>query len=134
MKIPFNTRITAFKSLYEPEGTPIDLTLDDIYTRIKKGNPILIDKINTIRTTKDSKVKADTKNSLLCIMFNGIFTERGAKGFKEHSGMAVLDFDKYPTPEIMEEERQRLIKNKHILIVSISVNSSAKAFKNISLS
>jgi replicative DNA helicase len=120
MREPFNTTVTIFKNLREPKGTPTDINLDEVYTRIKKGNPTLIDKIKTIRTTTDSKLKGETKNSLMCIQFNGTFKERTGAGFIEHSGMCILDFDKYPDLETQTAERERLIKDKHTLMVFTS--------------
>jgi len=120
MREPFNSTVTIFKNLREPKGTPTDINLDEVYTRIKKGNPTLIDKINTIRTTTDSKLKGETKNSLMCIQFNGTFKERTGAGFIEHSGMCILDFDKYPDLETQTAERERLTKDKHTLMVFTS--------------
>ena len=120
MKIPFNTTITVFKKLRDKDvktNPPINMNLDEVYTRIKKGNIPLIDKINTIRTTTDSKLKTATKESLLCIQFNGIFKERNGAGFIEHSGICILDFDKYPDLKTQTEERERLKTDKHILMV-----------------
>ena len=120
MREPFNTTVTIFKNLKEPKGTPTDIKLDEVYNRIKKGDPTLIDKINTIRTTTDSKLKGETKNSLMCIQFNGTFKERTGAGFIEHSGACILDFDKYPDLETQTEERERLIKDKCTLMVFTS--------------
>ena len=120
MREPFNTTVTIFKNLKEPKGTPTDIKLDEVYNRIKKGDPTLIDKINTIRTTTDSKLKGETKNSLMCIQFNGTFKERTGVGFIEHSGACILDFDKYPDLETQTAERERLIKNKYTLMVFTS--------------
>ena len=111
MREPFNTTFTIFEKLKEKDvnkNPPIDITLGDIYARIKKGNPTLIDKINTIRTTTDSKLKTATKESLKCIQFNGTFKERNGAGFIEHSGICILDFDKYPDLKTQTEERERL--------------------------
>jgi hypothetical protein len=120
MREPFNTKISVFKNLFSSKDTPFSLTITDVYERIKEGNPILIDKINIIRTTEDKELRDKTKNSLLAIMFNGVFIERTDNSLEEHSGCCILDFDKYPNDEVMNLERERLINDKHVLMVFTS--------------
>lgn len=120
MREPFNTKISVFKNLFSSKDTPFSLTITDVYERIKEGNPILIDKINIIRTTEDKELRDKTKNSLLAIMFNGVFIERTDNSLEEHSGCCILDFDKYPNEEVMNLERERLINDKHVLMVFTS--------------
>lgn len=120
MKQPFNTTISVFKDLYKVKDVPFTLTLDEVYYRIKKGNVPLIDKINKIRTLTDKDEVSKIKNSLIAIMFNGTFSDRTDAGLIEHSGMCILDFDKYPNVEVMNEERQRLVNDKYTLMVFTS--------------
>lgn len=120
MREPFNTKISVFKNLFSSKDTPFSLTITDVYERIKEGNPILIDKINIIRTTEDKELRDKTKNSLLAIMFNGVFIERTDNSLEEHSGCCILDFDKYPNDEVMNIERERLMNDKHVLMVFTS--------------
>ena len=80
----------------------------------------LIEKINKIRTSTDKDEVSNIKNSLIAIMFNGTFADRSDNGLIEHSGMCILDFDKYPSIEIMNEEREKLIKDKYTLMVFTS--------------
>ena len=120
MQQPFNTTISVFKDLFKSKDVPFTLTLDEIYTRIKKGNPSLIDKINKIRTSTNKEEISTLKNSLIAIMFNGTFSDRSDNGLIEHSGMCILDFDKYPNEEVMKAEREKLIKDKHTLMVFTS--------------
>lgn len=117
---PFNSKISVFKNLFNSKETPFSLTITDVYERIREGNPILIDKINIIRTTQDKELRDKTKNSLLAILFNGIFIERTDNSLEEHSGCCILDFDKYPNEETMNLERERLINDKHVLMVFTS--------------
>ncbi len=70
---PFNTKISVFKNLFNAKETPFTLTLTEVYERIKIGNDLLIEKINTIRTSQDKELREKTKSSLLAIMFNGTF-------------------------------------------------------------
>lgn len=120
MKQPFNTTISVFKDLFKSKDVPFTLTLDEVYSRIKKGNPILIEKINKIRTLNDKNEVDKLKNTLTAIMFNGTFSDRTDNGLIEHSGMCILDFDKYPNDDIMKSEREKLIKDKYTLMVFTS--------------
>jgi hypothetical protein len=120
MKIPFNTTISVFKDLFKVKDVPYSLSITDAYSRIKNGNPILIDKINKIRTSKDQNEIDKLKSTLMAYMFNGTFTDRSDNGLIEHSGCCILDFDKYPNVEEMQKERERLIKDKYTLMVFTS--------------
>lgn len=57
---------------------------------------------------------------LPCIIFSGVFTERNKNGLKEHSGLMVIDLDKYESKEEMQKNYDELKKNKHILSVFVS--------------
>ena len=116
MKTPFNTEISIFKNLFNSKETPFNFQLTDVFTRIKEGYSDLNNKIEIIRTSQDKEEVTRTKNSLLAIMFNGTFSDRNDNGLLKHSGVMVLDFDKYPSPEAMQEERERLIKDKYTLM------------------
>ena len=120
MKIPFNTTISVFKDLFKVKDVPYSLSITDAYSRIKNGNPILIDKINKIRTSKDQNEIDKLKSTLMAYMFNGTFTDRSDNGLIEHSGCCILDFDKYQNVEEMQKERERLIKDKYTLMVFTS--------------
>jgi hypothetical protein len=100
----YNPTVSVFKSLYNSKETPFKLSAQDVFNRIKNGYPDLINKINLVRSGKNP----DVKSKLMAIMFNGIFNERKDDGLIEHSGLCVLDFDKYPDEETMQAERERL--------------------------
>jgi len=117
---PFNTNLSVFRDLFKAKDVPFTLTLEDVFKRIKNGNPLLIQKINKIRNSKDKDEVNSVKNSLIAIMFNGVFADRSDNGLIEHSGMCILDFDKYPNIEDMNLERKRLIEDKHTLMVFTS--------------
>ena len=121
MREPFNTKISVFKNLFNSKDTPYTLSLTEIYNRIKTGNIPLIEKIEKIRDNNISKEeKSKHKNSLLAIMFNGIFNERNDDGLVEHSGLCVLDFDGYESEEKLQEELERLKADKYTLMAFIS--------------
>jgi hypothetical protein len=120
MKEPFETSISIFKNLFNAKETPFTLQLTDVFERIKIGYPELINKINIIRNSENKEEVTSIKNSLLAIMFNGTFSDRNDNGLIKHSKCMVLDFDKYPTPEEMQKERERLIKDKYTLMLFTS--------------
>lgn len=120
MKTPFETEISIFKNLFNSKETPFTLQFTDVYLRIKKGYPDLIEKINFIRNSEDKELIKSKKESLLAIMFNGVFSDRSDNGLVNHSGCMVLDFDKYPDIETMNLERERLKSDKHTLMVFTS--------------
>jgi hypothetical protein len=114
-------KICVFKSLFKSKETPFNLNPVEVVFRIKHGTPELIEKINLIRSTDKSDPKySAAKKELNAIMFNGTFSERTAKGLIEHSGLCILDFDGYPSKEIMDAERQRLINDPYVVIVFTS--------------
>jgi hypothetical protein len=116
MKIPFNSKISVFKNIFEVKDTPYEMSVTDIHARIKNGYPELIDKINKIRSTGNDEIAARLKASLLGIMFNGTFTERNDNGLIQHSGMCILDFDDYETQEAMQQERERICADRYTLL------------------
>ncbi|WP_316743742.1 BT4734/BF3469 family protein [Pedobacter antarcticus] len=120
MKEPFNTKVSLFKSLFETKDVPFDLTITDVYSRIKRGNDALIEKINMIRNSTDKDQVAEIKKTLVAIMFNGTFTERNDLSLVEHSGCCVLDYDKYPTLDDMEDERKKLMADPFTLMLFTS--------------
>lgn len=101
----YNPTISVFRSLFNSKETPFKLTAHEVYTRIKNGNPDIIAKINRIRAGD-----SEGKNKLMAIMFNGTFNERKDDGLIQHSGLCVLDFDKYPDAKTMKAERKRLME------------------------
>jgi hypothetical protein len=114
-------KVSVFKNLFSSKDTPYQLTIHEIYQRIKVGSLELINKINKIRSLDKSDPEHDRlKASLNAIMFNGIFSERNDNSLIEHSGLCVLDFDQYPSRDKMEEERARLIDDPHVMMVFTS--------------
>ncbi len=103
-------KVSIFKSLFNIKETPFELSIHEVYNRIRLGNPELIKKVSTIRSLEKADPEHDRiKSSLNAIMFNGTFTERNDSSLVEHSGLCILDFYQYPTKKKMMEERKRLI-------------------------
>jgi hypothetical protein len=111
----YNPTISVFRSLFNSKETPFKLTVTEVYQRIKKGNPDIIAKINRIRAGDP-----ESKNQLMAIMFNGTFNERKDDGLVNHSGLCILDFDKYPNQKVQLQERKRLMECPYVYMMFTS--------------
>jgi hypothetical protein len=111
----YNPTISVFRSLYSSKETPFKLTAHEVFNRIKNGNPDIIAKINRIRAGD-----SEGKNKLMAIMFNGTFNERKDDGLVAHSGLCVLDFDKYPNQKVQLQERNRLMECPYVYMLFTS--------------
>jgi hypothetical protein len=111
----YNPTISVFRSLYNSKETPFKLTAIEVYNRIKNGNPDVINKINLIRDGE-----SEHKNKLMAIMFNGTFNERKDDGLIEHSGLCILDFDKYPDNKTMNKDRKKLKECPYVYMMFTS--------------
>ena len=121
MKELFHTQISVFKDLFKSKDKPYTLSSDEIVERIKKGNIPLKNKIKKIRDPKTTKEERDNiKKSLLAVMFNGTFKSRSDDGLDEHSGLCVLDFDKFPDKKTMLEHKALIISKPYIFCCFIS--------------
>lgn len=110
--------VSVFRELLKAQDVPYNVPIEKIVNRIKVGKSIkLIDKI---RNEKDNKKKAELKKELPCIIFGGTFSERNSNSLIEHSGLMVLDFDKYPNADIMANQFEELKNNIHIALLFIS--------------
>lgn len=105
--------VSVFKDLYKSKDVPFHVPIEKIINRIKKGSSKEL--VESIR----NGVK-ENKNKLPCILFSGIFNERNSNSLKEHSGLMVLDFDKYPNKETMFEHLSILKQNNHFVLLFIS--------------
>jgi len=111
----FNPKISVFRSLFNSKETPFTLEAIEVYNRIKQGNTELIGKIKKLRAGD-----TDSKMQLMAIMFNGTFSERKDDGLIQHSGLCVLDFDKYPDAKTMAAERKRLMDCPYVYMMFTS--------------
>lgn len=129
MKESFNTKISVFKSLYETKDVPFELSLTDVYSRIRKGNDTLFDTLKKLRSAKTKPEADNIKRSLVAIMFNGTFSERLDNALIDHSGCCILDYDKYPTEDDMMDDRKKLISDPFTLMLFTS--PSGKGLKQV---
>ena len=105
--------VSVFKDLYKSTDVPFHVPIEKIVNRIKKGTSK--DIVELVRNgAKENKTK------LPCILFGGIFNERNSNSLQQHSGLMVVDFDKYPDVETMLSQFEILKQNKHFCLLFIS--------------
>jgi len=107
--------ISVFKSLYKSDDVPFEVDVLKVLARIKNGTSK--DKILKIRKMNDCEEKKNLKNSLLSILFNGTFSARNDNSLIEHSGLCILDFDKYESIEKQNQEREKLMNCEFVFSV-----------------
>jgi len=106
-------KVSVFKELLKAKDVPYIVDIEKIIQRIKIGkSKELIDQIR--------QGKKELKNQLPCILFSGVFSERNGNSLITHSGLMVVDFDKYPDNETMLDHLELLKQNNHFKILFIS--------------
>ncbi len=113
-----NIKVSIFKDLYKSKDVPYIVNLSKIVDRIKNGSSK--DSINNIRNAKSKDDKDKFKRGLPSILFAGEFIERNSNGLKNHSGLMVVDFDKYPDNETLLSHLMELKSIKHFVLLFIS--------------
>jgi hypothetical protein len=108
-----NRKISLFKSLFETTNVGYQVTIKEVFDRIKNG------------TSKElvEKIRAgdkELKKKLPALMFNGIFTSRTDSGLKEHSGLCVLDFDKFENEDKLKRYKKTLKDDDFVFSVFVS--------------
>ncbi len=91
----FNPTISVFKSLFKTKETPFNLSLLEVYERIKNGSKQTVEIIEKIRSSSNKEEINELKKQLPAILFNGTFSHRNDNSLIEHSGLCVFDFDHY---------------------------------------
>lgn len=115
-------KISVFKNLFKSKDVPYSMDLEKVIARIRVGKSKEI--VDRVRGGDK-----DAKNELPCILFAGEFTERNSSSLVKHSGLMVVDFDKYPTEEEMNEHLDELKQNPHFVLLFIS--PSGKGIKGV---
>ncbi len=110
--------VTIFKDLFKSKDVPYHVSIEKVINRIKNGDSIEL--INKVRSAKTKQEADRFKEGLPCILFNGTFSERNSNSLINHSGLMVVDFDKYPSNEDMIEHFEILKQNNHFLLLFIS--------------
>lgn len=109
--------VTIFKDLYTT-STPFYKDIAFILERIKTGKSK--DLVEAIRNEKNKEKRDALKIKLPAILFSGTFSNRNAKGLKEHSGYICLDFDKYESDKKMIADRKKFEKDEYTFSVFTS--------------
>jgi hypothetical protein len=52
-------KVSIFKSLFNIKETPFELSIQEVYNRIRLGNPDLIKKVSTIRSLEKVITQCD---------------------------------------------------------------------------
>lgn len=110
--------VTIFKDLFKSKDVPYHVSIEKVINRIKNGDSIEL--INKVRTAKTKQEADKFKEGLPCILFNGTFSERNSNSLIKHSGLMVVDFDKYPSNQEMINHLELLKQNNHFLLLFIS--------------
>ena len=122
-----DNNISVFKNLLKSKDVPYIIPLWKCLERIRTGkSKELVEQVRNAKT-KDEADKL--KQNLPCILFSGEFKERNKNGLISHSGMMVVDFDKYPSDKEMFEHFEILKENKSFITLFIS--PSGKGIKGV---
>ena len=112
-----NQNITIFKNIKSIEA-PFHRPLSVVLNRIKNGTSKEI--INKIRLERRKDSRQELKKGLPAICFSGEFTKRNDTSLVQHSGIICLDFDGYETKKELQNDKDRMTKDKYVLSVFIS--------------
>lgn len=123
-----DTKISIFRYLYESKDVPYIITLERALERIKNGSKSK-ELIEQIRLEQDPTKRNDLKKNLPCYVFSGEFKERNSNGLINHSGLCILDFDKFDSEDDLQEVFNKLIAIPHI--VSVFRSPSDNGIKSI---
>ena len=104
-------KISVFKDLLKSKELPFIVPIEKVVQRIKQGKSKEL--IERIRSGEK------LKNELPCILFAGEFSERNGNGLINHSGLMVVDFDKYPNENTMLNHLEELKQNDHFVLLFI---------------
>jgi hypothetical protein len=110
--------VSVFKDLFKSQDVPFIVPIEKIIKRIQQGTSK--DLINRIRTAETKELRNALKTQLPSILFAGEFSERNSKSLIKHSGLMVVDFDKYENDDVMFEHLKLLKENPHFLLLFIS--------------
>lgn len=120
-------KVSVFKALLKSKDVPYIIPLEKSLERIRVGKSKNI--VEKVRGASDKKEADKIKSTLPCILFSGEFSERNKEGLVSHSGMMVIDFDKYPDDETMQFHFNELKSNPHFITLFLS--PSGKGIKGV---
>lgn len=111
-------KISVFKELLNSKDTPYEVDLIKIYNRLIAGKSKPT--VDLIRASKTKQEYEKLKKTLPCIIFAGLFSQRNGDSCIQHSGLMVLDFDNYPSDEVLLQQRTLLEQNPHVILLFVS--------------
>lgn len=111
------TKISIFKNFNEVSAAYHRDVLE-VLERIHVGKSKAI--IEALAKTDDKELQQRLKKTLPAILFSGTFTQRNAVSILDHSGLICLDFDKFDTPEQMNQYRTTFIEDKYTFSCFVS--------------
>ncbi len=120
-------QISVFKELLKSQDVPYIIPIWKCFERIKQGKSKEL--VEMVRMAETKELADKLKQKLPCIVFGGEFKERNKEGLINHSGLMVVDFDKYPSDEVMFDHLHELKKNKHF--ISLFISPSGKGLKGV---
>jgi hypothetical protein len=106
--------VSVFGSMYEKTGREIQV--GKVLEAIRTGGTIK-ELIADIRQCQEKEAKTKLKHRLPAIRFSGTFETNTDNSLKNHSGLAILDFDHV---EDLEVKKQELIALPYIYAVFVS--------------
>lgn len=110
-------QVTIFQSIKDT-STPFYRNVSLILDRIRSGSSK--DLVKRIRAEKNKQERNDLKKLLPAICFSGTFSKRSDANILDHSGLICLDFDGYQKTKDLNDDRDRLSKNKYVYSVFLS--------------
>lgn len=110
--------VDYYKDAYQ--NTPVGRPKDALFylDRIRNGESKKT--IELVRAELDSKKKAKIKLQLPAVTFAGTFTTRAKDNLKKSSGLAILDFDKLKSYDLVLELKDKLKEDSYIYSTWIS--------------
>ena len=116
--------VTIFKNIKETEA-PFHKDVLLILDRVKNGSSAEL--VKSIRTEKDKTKRNELKKLLPAICFSGTFNKRNDTSLLKHSGLICLDFDNYDKTKALQDDKDKLSKDKYAF--SVFVSPSGKGLK-----
>ena len=122
-KNTMNATVSIFKDVKDPSN-PFQKSLFYALDRIKKGNSKVL--IEQLRGMSDEEYRKN-KKKLPGVCFNGQFKTRCDSNLIAHSGVMILDFDKFPSYQEAVDFKNSICDNEYIF--SCWISPSGKGIK-----
>jgi len=93
-------KVTMFRS-FDDTDNPVYVELDYVLNRIRSCKSENL--VMPVRMENDPDKNRELKKKLPCILFSGTFSKRNDQSCIEHSGYAIMDFDKLKNPSLLRD-------------------------------